>query len=227
MRLTTTIWTAAGWLSCGILACAGGQPRALDPNEEQVGREPPPTRGSAMSSERETTVAFSEEIRRECRFPQESAESPHFELDQSTLRGPDMSALDDVASCLKEGPLRDRIVTIVGHADARGTAEHNQQLAESRAEATRNYLIARGVPERRLLVVSRGERDAAGTGEPGYSLDRRVDLVLRDRNDGTLSREMPPTPPANPPQPNVNASPAGAGTGTPPVPPANPPLVGK
>lgn len=218
MRLTTTTWTAAAWLSCGILACAGGQPRTNDPSEQQAST--PATRGSVIAPERETTVAFSEEIRRECRFPDSREESPHFELDESTLRGPDMSALDDVASCLKDGPLRDRTMTIVGHTDPRGSDAHNQQLGANRAEATRNYLVARGVPEGRLLLTSRGERDAAGTSEPGYSLDRRVDLVLRDRTDGTLTRETPPVPPANPPQPNVNAV---QGGGSPPVPPANPP----
>lgn len=224
MRLTKTICGAATWLACGTLACASGQSTPNDPATNQAASAQPHTRGSgAVSAERETTVAFSEEIRAACRFPQGSEELPHFELDESTLRGPDKNVLDDVASCLKDGPLHERTVTIVGRTDPRGSDQHNQNLGANRAEATRNYLIAKGVPERRLVVMSRGEQGARGTGEESWALDRRVDLVLRDQSDGTLSRDTPPVPPANPPQQNVNA--AQGSPETPPVPPANPPQV--
>lgn len=224
MRLMTTICGAATWLACGTLACASGQSTPNDPAMNQAASAQPHTRGSgAVSGERETTIAFSEEIRSACQFPQSSDEAPHFELDESTLRGPDKNVLDDVANCLKGGPLQDRTLTIVGRTDPRGSDEHNQNLGANRAEATRNYLIAKGVPEGRLVVMSRGEQGARGTGEEGWALDRRVDLVLRDRSDGTLTRDTPPLPPANPPQQNVNAAPGSPQT--PPLPPANPPQV--
>jgi peptidoglycan-associated lipoprotein len=200
---------------------------AGDPAQNQARGNVPPTRGGgAAESQREATIEISDDILAECRLPQTSAESPRFELDQSTLRGPEKNLLDDVAECLKNGPLQNRTVTIVGRTDPRGSAEYNQDLGESRAEATRSYLIARGVPEQRLLVKSRGEAGARGNDEQSWSLDRRVDLVLHDRSAGTLSRETPPMPPANPPQTNIHASPGDAAPNpqTTPLPPANPPL---
>jgi peptidoglycan-associated lipoprotein len=217
---------AATWLTCGALACGGSQPTVSDPAQNQARGNQPPTRGAgAAESERETTIEISNDILAECRLPQTSAESPRFELDQSTLRGPEKNLLDDVAECLKTGPLQDRTVTIVGRTDPRGSTEHNQGLGANRAEATRAYLVARGVPQERLLVKSRGEEGARGDDEQTWALDRRVDLLL-DRSRVTLSREAPPVPPANPPQTNIHASPGDAAPSpqTTPLPPANPPM---
>jgi peptidoglycan-associated lipoprotein len=215
---------AAAWLTCGVMACGGTQPAASSPTETHAQGNSPPTRGAGeAASDRETVVEVSDEIRAGCGLARAGADSPHFELDESSLRGPDKNLLDDVATCLKEGRLQNRTVTIVGHTDPRGSSEHNQNLGASRADATRNYLVAKGVPEGHLLVMSRGEQGARGNDEQSWALDRRVDLVLRDP---TLSREQPPLPPANPPQTNINASPndtAPAPQSTP-VPPANPPL---
>jgi outer membrane protein OmpA-like peptidoglycan-associated protein len=217
------ICSAATWLTCGALACGGNRPTVGDPAQNQASAGPPTRGAGAVESDRETRVEVSDEIRAECRVPQTSAESPRFELDQSTLRGPEKNLLDDVANCLKDGPLQNRTMTIVGRTDPRGSAEHNQNLGANRAEATRNYLIARGVPEERLLVMSRGEEGARGNDEKTWEFDRRVDLVLRDRNDGVVSREVP-FPPANPPQTNANASTDSAtAPQTTPLPPANPP----
>jgi peptidoglycan-associated lipoprotein len=145
-----------------------------------------------VRNDRETTVQLSPEIMTACRFPESPSELPRFELDQSTLRGPDKNTLDDVANCLKDGPLQNRTITIIGRADPRGTEQHNRELGASRAEAARNYLVARGVAEQKVLVISRGEEGAEGKNEDSWALDRRVDLVLGDRTERTSINENPP-----------------------------------
>jgi outer membrane protein OmpA-like peptidoglycan-associated protein len=157
---------------------------------------------AASRDDRETTVQLSDEIRRACSVPESPADLPRFELDQSSLRAEGKNVLDDVANCLKDGPLQNRTITIIGRTDPRGTEEHNQELGASRAEAARNYLIGKGVPEQKLLVLSRGEEGAQGEGEAGWALDRRVDLVL---GDGTKRTSINQTPRAN-----VNATGAGS-----------------
>jgi peptidoglycan-associated lipoprotein len=179
---------------CGALACSASTPvapAAQGPSKERVAADA----REAAAADRETTVQLSEEIRRECRFPENPSELPKFELDQATLRAPDRNVLDDVASCLKDGPLQNRTITIIGRADPRGTEEHNRELGATRAEAARNYLIQKGVQEQKLLVTSRGEEGARGSTEDTWALDRRVDLVL---GDGTKRTSINQTPPANP-----------------------------
>jgi peptidoglycan-associated lipoprotein len=66
-------------------------------------------------------------------------------------------------------------LTIEGHCDERGTREYNLALGDRRANAVRNFLVARGVAANRITVVSYGkERPVAlGSNETAWSLNRR------------------------------------------------------
>ena len=57
------------------------------------------------------------------------------------------------------------IVTIEGHADERGTTEYNLALGDRRANAVRNYLMALGIDQERILTISYGEERPA---DPGH-----------------------------------------------------------
>ena len=95
--------------------------------------------------EADTTIRISEEFRRECQLPNAPKDAPHFDYADATLRAKGANILDDVAKCLSAGPLKGRIMTIIGRTDARGSEAYNKQLSENRAEAARNYLVQRGV----------------------------------------------------------------------------------
>lgn len=200
----------AAWLGCGALAlslaaCASSEKKpALSGTEltPAAGREPAQ---SQQVGDGGTTIRLSPEIMRDCRFPASPDEVPQFDVDQSTLRPRGRDILADVANCMKDGPLQDRTITIIGRADARGTEAHNHELGAGRAEATRNYLVQKGVSDQKLLVVSRGEEGATGTDQETMARDRRVDLVLGDATDRTSLTENPPAN-ATKPKPTNTAS---------------------
>jgi outer membrane protein OmpA-like peptidoglycan-associated protein len=204
MKLSTTICSAAAWLICGTLACSSDKAPAKTASDSAVSTRP--SSAQMARNDRETTVLLSDEIMRECRFPESREQLPRFELDQSTLRAPGKNVLDDVANCLKEGPLQNRTITIVGRTDPRGSDEHNRELGANRAEAARNYLIQKGVAEQKLLVISRGEEGASGSSEDTWALDRRIDLVLGDRTERTSINQNPPA------NANANALPGSPGS---------------
>jgi outer membrane protein OmpA-like peptidoglycan-associated protein len=52
-------------------------------------------------------------------------------------------------------------------------------LGENRADAVKGFLVGLGVPGDRIRTSSRGELDAAGVDEAGWSNDRRVDIEVR------------------------------------------------
>ena len=84
--------------------------------------------------------------------------------------------LDSIAKVLMANPnLR---VEIGGHTDNAGSPADNQHLSTLRAEAVRNYLIAKGVPFQQ--VVSRGygaTMPRTGDNSPqGRALNRRVEI---------------------------------------------------
>ena len=71
-------------------------------------------------------------------------------------------------------------ITIEGHADERGTREYNIALGARRAAATRDYLVAKGVPRNRIRTISYGkERPVAVCNDIScWSQNRRAVTVL-------------------------------------------------
>lgn len=103
-----------------------------------------------------------------------------FATDKSDIDAEDQQVLAAQAKWLLANP--NVRASIEGHADERGTREYNQALGERRANAAKNYLVAQGVPEARLLVVSWGkERPVApGSNEQAWAQNRRsVTVVVR------------------------------------------------
>jgi len=102
----------------------------------------------------------------------------HFEYDKSEIRGEDQAILQGDASALKTVFQMDSnfVVTIEGHCDERGSAEYNLALGDRRAAATKDALIALGVPGDKLKTVSFGKERPICTEalEDCYSRNRRA-----------------------------------------------------
>jgi peptidoglycan-associated lipoprotein len=102
----------------------------------------------------------------------------HFEYDKSDIRASDQSVLQGDASALKTIFQMDAnfIVTIEGHCDERGSAEYNLALGDRRAAATKDALIALGVPGEKLKTVSFGKERPICTdaSEDCYARNRRA-----------------------------------------------------
>ena len=64
------------------------------------------------------------------------------------------AALDELAARLVERPVE--IVHVIGHSDRIGTPTAIHRVSSERANAVRDYLIERGVPEDRITAVGRG-----------------------------------------------------------------------
>lgn len=101
-----------------------------------------------------------------------------FGYDSYELTSDAKSILNSQASFLASNPsVR---ITIEGHCDERGTREYNLALGESRASATRDYLVAQGVNPARIKIISYGkERPAViGSNEDAWRFNRRAVSVI-------------------------------------------------
>lgn len=89
--------------------------------------------------------------------------------------------LDQFASGLNQQPSME--VRIIGHTDNTGSDTVNDPLSMQRAASARDYLAARGVDARRILVNGRGEREpiADNSTEAGRAKNRRVEIFLAER----------------------------------------------
>ena len=98
------------------------------------------------------------------------------EIDPSSAR-----VLDDVAQTLAADP--GARLRIEGHTDSTGTRDVNQQLSQSRAEATRAYLVTKGVAADHVEAVGLGaDRSLASNAQAtGRADNRRIELVVVSR----------------------------------------------
>jgi peptidoglycan-associated lipoprotein len=121
-------------------------------------------------------VKISDEIAKACGITTSEA---YFAFDSAkiTTAGP----LDKLADCFTKGPMKGRVMKLVGHADPRGDADYNVQLGLSRADSVAKYLFGKGLDKKQATTTSRGAMDAKGTDEATWALDRRVDVVLADQ----------------------------------------------
>ncbi|MEY2935229.1 MAG: hypothetical protein RL033_5978, partial [Pseudomonadota bacterium] len=58
--------------------------------------------------------------------------------------------------------------------------EYNMVLGGKRADNVKAYLTSQSLPDRQAETTSRGELDATGTDDGGWTEDRRVDVILAD-----------------------------------------------
>ncbi len=101
-----------------------------------------------------------------------------FDTDVTDLNAADQATLDKQAAWLNH--YNRYAFTIEGHADERGTREYKFALGARRAEAVKDYLIAKGVAASRIKTISYGkERPVAVCNDIScWSQNRRPVTVL-------------------------------------------------
>ena len=105
----------------------------------------------------------------------------YFSLDQSAME-PDpvlQSDRDHYKAWTVNYP--DAVVQIIGHTDATGSDEYNLELGRKRAETVRNFFVAGGIPDDRIIIITRGESEpvADNRTSEGRAKNRRAVVSLK------------------------------------------------
>jgi outer membrane protein OmpA-like peptidoglycan-associated protein len=117
-----------------------------------------------------------------------------FDFDKSILSWDSKIELNKIYNAMVENA--GISVWIQGHTDSKGSAEYNIKLSKRRARATRNYLIAKGIPAHRITVKVFGESAPLVTNQEdtidspsGRKYNRRVVVALYNE-EGEILRDM-------------------------------------
>jgi peptidoglycan-associated lipoprotein len=102
-----------------------------------------------------------------------------FPLNESSLTSDARGTLDRQAAWLARFPQVS--VQIAGNCDERGTEEYNLALGQRRANAARDYLVARGVASSRITTISYGKDrpTALGSNEQAWTQNRNAITSVR------------------------------------------------
>ncbi len=103
-----------------------------------------------------------------------------FEDDSAALRQDARESLLANAEWLRVNPHFE--VAIEGHSDDRGESEHNQVLGYRRARVARDFLVASGIPPKRISIVSYGKERPFVLGHEEWwrRWNRRVHFVVSE-----------------------------------------------
>lgn len=101
-----------------------------------------------------------------------------FDFDSDAIRAAAAENLRNLAASLQKYPTTDLL--IVGHTDAQGSDQYNQDLSERRAASTASYLASQGVERTRLHTAGRGETEPVtdNSSEVEQQRNRRVEVAI-------------------------------------------------
>ncbi len=79
---------------------------------------------------------------------------------------------------LRDSRLKDAIILLAGHTDAKGGDDYNKDLADRRAEAVKQFLVSKfGLPGESLVAVGYGRERLKNSANPLAPENRRVQVV--------------------------------------------------
>jgi outer membrane protein OmpA-like peptidoglycan-associated protein len=99
----------------------------------------------------------------------------HFAFNKSDLTDSATAILDEKVAVFRSIP--ELSIVILGYTDPSGTDAYNMALGERRAEATKAYIVSKGIDASRVIIESKGERQQVptdGGGRVGEAPNRRA-----------------------------------------------------
>jgi outer membrane protein OmpA-like peptidoglycan-associated protein len=143
------------------------------------------------------TLSHDARVRREGRGLVITIAGPLFAEGEATLLSTATAGLNDVATALGAMSGTPGRIVIEGRGDPRGTPAQSRALAERRAAAVRDYLVARGVSADLVAVQAAADQPVPGN-DPAAS--RRVEIVVPQQPTARPGPEpaVPGPPPASP-----------------------------
>jgi outer membrane protein OmpA-like peptidoglycan-associated protein len=101
-----------------------------------------------------------------------------FATDRAELNANGVATVRKLAEVMQQNP--DRTVLVEGFTDSTGSAAHNKDLSERRAQAVAQALTGLGVPRERVAMRGYGEAYpvASNDNAANRQLNRRVEIVL-------------------------------------------------
>lgn len=101
-----------------------------------------------------------------------------FDFDSEEIQGAAEDNLTEFATTMKD--FEESNILIVGHTDAKGPTDYNQELSKERAQSAAGFITRKGISPDRIQTVGKGESEpvASNDTEEGRRQNRRVEVAI-------------------------------------------------
>lgn len=116
----------------------------------------------------------------------------YFDYNKSDIREDAAKILEKAVFTLSRNP--EASILITGNADIRGSETYNEKLGKARGESVKQFMLANGITDERIKIISRGKLDAtaAVTDLVGMQKDRNAQFMIAEVEEVMLPYEGPP-----------------------------------
>jgi outer membrane protein OmpA-like peptidoglycan-associated protein len=102
----------------------------------------------------------------------------NFEYNSAVIGAKAKEDLTKLGVALRDPRLKDQVVLVAGHTDAKGADAYNQDLSEKRADAVKQFLASTfSVPAENIVAVGYGRERLKNASSPYAPENRRVQVV--------------------------------------------------
>ena len=107
----------------------------------------------------------------------------YFDFDKSDLLPESADELNRLSDFMASNSIYDVVIT--GHTDSFGSETYNLNLSKNRAKAVADYLMGKGIEQRRITFNGAGSSEpvADNSTPQGRSMNRRVEFMVTEKNE--------------------------------------------
>lgn len=109
-----------------------------------------------------------------------SLDNIYFDFDKSVIKLESQKIMDELVTFMQEN--QKIKIAIASHTDAVGSSIYNKRLSEKRANATKDYLIGKGITKDRLSTTAQGEQhllvDTSSSSDQKAGKNRRSEFRI-------------------------------------------------
>ena len=160
----------------------GGQPELIDEtqNNENVTTVQETTAQATQKDDSSTQVVVQDSNEQKMDEVEEQVQSIYFDYDKFLIRSDMRETLEKNGEILSNDTNKNFRVKLEGNCDEWGSDEYNYALGLKRAKTSKDALIAQGITEDRITIISFGEAnpECSEKTQECWSKNRRVDFKV-------------------------------------------------